>query len=352
MFEEYNFRLKKFGNGTFQLSYYSKSLFLMESEKPEHESKIPLNFDFGEPYWELFEGESPFDDSIAIDSVPDRERSLASSLARTKKSIYDYGRSNCWEWFFTLTFNNAVPEERNDFELCSKRVRKWFNHIRERTCPNIKYLVIPEQHKQGGWHFHALVSNCDGLEFVEAKNNQEYLKDKNGNIKKNKKGQPVKNKYFGQTLKTSYPNGEIIFNVSNFHFGFSTATKIIDTKKATSYVVKYITKDLCSSTLGKRRYFASNNLNTPAINTGLVETPELLERLLQFIEYRYSVNLSTDATKAYQIQADNYKNTVTVFEFSDTNKKTLAEFSPEEIEFFENLFSAKIFKKSTRRKNE
>ena len=94
----------------------------------------------------------------------------------------------------------------------------------------------------------------------------EIRKDKNGEVMLNKKGEPVPNKYFGEYLRTSYPDGEYIYNIKEYRNGYTTATKITDTYKAVSYIVKYITKDLCECTFGKQRYLVTKNLDLPDSN--------------------------------------------------------------------------------------
>ena len=53
----------------------------------------------------------------------------------------------------------------------------------------------------------------------------------------------------------------IIYNIANWKFGFSTATKVQSNAKCVSYMTKYITKDLCVIAQKRRRYLASNNLD-------------------------------------------------------------------------------------------
>lgn len=163
------------------------------------------------------------------DEEIDRERSLRVSADRSLNMVYKYARANVWEWFFTLTFN---PEKVDSFsyEEVTEKLSKWLNNMR-RTCPDMKYLVVPEKHRSGRYHFHGLFANVDGLRFVDSGH-----KDEGGNV---------------------------IYNVGNYSLGYSTATRVQDTGRASSYLSKYITKDLMEGTFGKRRYWASRNLDLP-----------------------------------------------------------------------------------------
>lgn len=196
-----------------------------------------------------------------------QERSVISSINRTKNMIYSYARGNVWEWFITLTFNGEKVD-RYDYNQCSKKLRQWLNNIRKKYALELKYLVIPEQHtgmnssckcgscgevyvnrlkecpickskdKLYAWHFHGLFSNCGKMKFDKAFN-----------------------KHTGELLLTK--NNLQIYNFGNYKLGYSTATPIEDTAKASSYITKYITKELAINTKGFRRYYPSANLDLP-----------------------------------------------------------------------------------------
>lgn len=176
--------------------------------------------------WHKRDSRVPFE---PIEETFESSESLRISMSRTVRKIYDYGKSNSWDWFFTLTFN---PEKVDSFDYkeTSKRLSQWLNNLRKK-CAGMKYLVVPEQHKSGRWHFHGLFSNVDSLEFVSS---GEYT-DK----------------------------GQEIFNVGNYKLGFSTAIRCDGSVKVVSYVSKYITKELCLITKGKKRYWVSKNLELP-----------------------------------------------------------------------------------------
>jgi hypothetical protein len=165
------------------------------------------------------------------------QRCIVSSVNRTKNMIYNYARGNVWDWFITLTFDkNKI--DRYNYEECSTRLRKWLNNMKTKYAPTMKYLIVPEQHKDGAWHFHGLLSDTGNMVFNKAFN-----------------------KHTGEILETK--SGLQIYNFGSYKMGFSTATPITDTAKASSYITKYITKDLAVNTKGFRRYYPSNNLELP-----------------------------------------------------------------------------------------
>lgn len=346
----YNLRMKCFKNGSLQLTYYHSSIQTKEDKYKllsdfdnfdylrQQENNLIEDLYNNNPFlndnddladFKLLKNEGA---KLSIDSDSDvrSEKYLISSLNRSKKMIYDYGRSNVWEWFFTFTFKENSNFDRTDYETCKKKMLQWLDNTRKKHCPNMKYLVVPEQHKDGAWHFHGLFSDVEeqndnkkGLTFNVAINNQKWKK-KNGEIVYNKKGLPVPNKYFGKELRTSYPDGDYIYNIAQFKNGFTTATKIKDTRKAVTYITKYITKDLCSNSFRKRRYFPSNNLDLPNITYSLMDNCAI-DKLISKIEYYYNVQLSIDAIKTYQVDVPGYKNSISVFEFSDQNFNDLTQ---------------------------
>lgn len=171
----------------------------------------------------------PFTWTLAerLPSPLDRERSVKNSMRRTVERVYFLSRSNLWEWFFTLTFD---PQKVDSFDygVCVAKLKNWLDTAR-RVCPDMKYIIVPEQHKSGRFHFHGLFAGCGGLDFAESGH---FTKD----------GQPV-------------------YNIGRYKLGWSTATKIRDNERATKYICKYITKDLCMTAFGKKRFWASRNLS-------------------------------------------------------------------------------------------
>lgn len=185
-------------------------------------------------------------DGIDIEKISGfkSEESKRVSMSRTKSQIYHIARSNIWEWFVTLTLDkNKI--DRYDFDLISKKVRKWFDNLRQRKAPGLYYLIVPERHKNGAWHFHALIGGCAGLSFVES-----------GRLDK---------------------EGNTIYNFENWKFGFSTASKVRDTSRVSSYIAKYITKTLCDVTRGLQRYWASKNCKRAVIEEYFLTAEELDE---------------------------------------------------------------------------
>lgn len=164
------------------------------------------------------------------------EASLKSSLKRTKGIIYDYAIANEWNYWVTLTLDKSKIDRFN-FSLISKKIRKWFNN-QKRNYQNLKWLIVPEMHRNGAWHFHALISGLPLGALVDSGK---------------------------RTIKN-----QIIYNWIDFQksFGFNTVIDIShitydEHLKIANYITKYITKELVFLTPNQQRYWVSKGLNKP-----------------------------------------------------------------------------------------
>lgn len=156
---------------------------------------------------------------------PDRPPSY-SSIMRSKTLITDYTLSNDFDLFTTFTFDPKKVDSL-DVNQAKAKMSKWLNNAR-RVSPELAYLIVAEKHKSGRIHFHALMKNYKGT--------------------------------LHQTLKTK--NNRAIFNITGWNWGFSTAVKIDNISKVSSYMQKYITKDMLKIS-NKKRFWVSRNLNKP-----------------------------------------------------------------------------------------
>lgn len=219
---------------TIELVYYNTGIqvkfFKERVEKNDFEELIVDDVEY-DPFFddEFIESKQITFDDILNGIYDDdflKSESLRVSFTRTKNMIYYLARSGCWDWFLTLTLS---PDRVDRYNLneCSKKLRKHLNNIKNRVAPDMYYLIVPEQHKDGAWHFHGLVGNCPELHMIDS----------------------------GKREK----DGSIIYNWSDYLLGFTTATKVKDTARVSNYICKYITKDICKTVSGRQRYFVSKN---------------------------------------------------------------------------------------------
>ena len=207
----YNTRLKVFPDGGYTYSFYDAGVRIGARPKREVEPLL----------------ETP--DKTASDPR------LIELKARKRAQIevYDIARANVWDWFLTLTLS---PErvDRWNYDECADEVMRFSDVLRK---AGNKYIIVPEQHQNGAWHFHALV--VGDLKLVPATNwhTGAFLFDK---------------------------QGRQIFNIKNYKYGVNTATAIGHSEKAAHYIAKYMTKKM-DIPRGKKRYWASKSLQRPVI---------------------------------------------------------------------------------------
>lgn len=173
------------------------------------------------------------------------------SMKRTKSKVFNYAKCNDWEWFVTFTFH---PDKVNryDYDECTSKLSKWFNNLR-RTSPGMSYIVVPEQHKDGAWHFHGLFSGLSESEIVWS-------------------GKYVIKKIVKKGCRTKFVRTDSkIYRIGRYRLGWMTATEIEDKQKVITYITKYITKDMMSGLVGKKRYWTSKNLQLPTMETALLD---------------------------------------------------------------------------------
>lgn len=218
----YNLKVLKYRDST-QVQYFTSPINRTVSEEDDKitgdiQKKIPIIED------------------LQRDLVKEKnkEKSLSISVNRSKNNLFRIARSNVWDLFVTFTFdqNGRFTEatDSSDYDTVSKAISDWCNLRRKTDCPDLKYLIVPELHKDGiHYHYHGLLANCEGL-------------------------------------KLSYSGyndfeGAKIYNVDSWKYGFTTASKIKSNEAVTKYLGKYISKDLMNNLKYKKRYYASQNVN-------------------------------------------------------------------------------------------
>lgn len=201
------------------------------------------------------------------------ERSIKSSINRTINQIYTISRANKWEYFVTLTINSKLLDN-TDFNLVSEKLNIWTNNLKKRYAPDLKYIIVPELHKdKSKWHFHGLFANIGKMPLVFS-------------------GKVCVGKFVYDYVKK--PFATKIYNLPLWKYGFSTATIIRDSSKASSYITKYITKDLSHILQNQHRYLASQNTDKPlerVFNIDYDELTRIYSKYLGQITYMSDVKL-------------------------------------------------------------
>jgi len=156
--------------------------------------------------------------------------SLDRSIRRTKRTLYDYIECNDFDLFVTFTFS-PKKVNRYDMDAVYMKMQGWLLRQRQKSS-DFGYVIVPEKHKDGAIHFHALISNAP----------------------------------FPLKQTNVIQDGHRVHNITGFRFGFTNASKIDpeDKKRALNYIAKYVTKDMVTIA-NRRRYWCSKNLKKPAV---------------------------------------------------------------------------------------
>lgn len=162
------------------------------------------------------------------DSVARKER---ENMSRAIQKVYDYAKSNHFDWFVTFTFDGAKVN-RYSYDACATVLKAFTNNIRQN---GNTWLIVPEQHKDGAYHFHGLIG---------------------GDLRV----APAVNPYNGKLLFDD--GGRQIYNLLSYQCGYTSAVKTDGSPKLATYIAKYLSKEI-TVPKGRKRYWASRKLQLP-----------------------------------------------------------------------------------------
>lgn len=177
------------------------------------------------------------------DSPPpavDNER-FNSSISRARSRVYELSMCNEFRHFCTFTLNGEWRDRENLKEY-RKALSMLIRNLNRERSEKIKYLMIPERHKKGGWHLHGFFMGLTADDLREFKTTE--------NI-------PLK-------MKKTIKSGEKLFDFPRYSskFGFCSISEIKNREAVSAYITKYITKDLGTEKMqhNEHLFFASQGL--------------------------------------------------------------------------------------------
>ena len=206
-----------------------------------------------------------------------RNYDLESSM-RSKKLIRQYGLSNKWNYFITVTINKEKID-RTEHQKIQKKLCKYFNHYKDRYDKNFYYLLVAEPHKRKeknglhAVHFHGLLY-IENIEYWKLK----FIEQKDKAII-----------YESQKLKNIFGRNDmtIIYNSSEF---------------IAYYISKYMTKNVINNLDLKARYWASKGLSK-----GIeIDVSETIEQ--KFYSLGIAPNYQNSFCSKYKFSIAEYKN--------------------------------------------
>lgn len=156
-------------------------------------------------------------DEVEVSENSDSNERFAQSIQRARARVRELALCNPWEYFATFTLNEE-KQDRFDLDGWVKDFGNWIGNYNRKFNTKLRYLIVPERHKNGAWHGHGLLSGVA-----------------QDSVTINEHGYP--------TIKY-YEN----------RFGFISLDKIKDHNKASSYIAKYITKSQGGENLAKCKH--------------------------------------------------------------------------------------------------
>ena len=159
---------------------------------------------------------------------------LNEAFCRAKSMVLQYALCNTWDYFFTGTLDKR-KFNRWQLDKYQQSLSQFIRDKRKAYGTQIQFLLVPEQHKNGAWHIHGLLSGLP----------QSALR------------------------KFRYPEPKDLVNGSYLNwpdymrkFGFCSLGPITNPVATAFYITKYVSKELSrrGGDLGKHLYFHSRPL--------------------------------------------------------------------------------------------
>lgn len=160
------------------------------------------------------------------------------SMRRARAKLRRLALANGFEFFVTLTLDQTEVD-RYDAKQIMAKVNRWLDNMVRRH--GLRYILVPEQHKDGAWHFHGFFAG-DGLKTVDS----------------------------GVRW-----DGREVFNLPQWSYGFTTAQRLYgEYSAAVAYVCKYIGKQGGQRPMG-RWYYSGGDLKEPRKDYAMMDWREL-----------------------------------------------------------------------------
>lgn len=182
--------------------------------------------------------------------TPKNENKLIQSLSRARRTVLELALCNEWAYFCTFTLDKE-KYKRDDLPKFHEDITQFCADLRKKYKKMgydfpIQYVFVPEEHKDGAWHMHGLLSDISPVLVSFSELRQQ-----------------------GYILPNDLIDGDF-YNWPDYakKFGFCSLGKIRNKIATAFYTTKYITKQMddCNLPVGAHSYYASRPLNRSVIH--------------------------------------------------------------------------------------
>ena len=174
------------------------------------------------------------------------ETKLENNMSRAKQRIYELAYCNPWQYFVTLTLDSK-KYDRTDLPKFIKDFGQFIRDNRKKLKIDIKYLLIPERHKDGCWHLHGFIYGLP-IEQLHCFSLCEKI--------------PYK-------IRERIEQGVNVYTWKEYErkFGFAVFEQILSHRAVSGYITKYVTKDTMTTIteLNAHTFYASKGLKSAVV---------------------------------------------------------------------------------------
>ena len=190
---------------------------------------------------------------------------LDASLSRTRRLVLEKGLCNEWGYFCTFTLDKT-KYDRFNLSAWHKDFAQWIRDQRKKLRSlnpdaELRYMLVPELHQDGAWHMHGVLSGDISPLLVSFKDWHAA-------------GHYVPYHLINQDF-SNWPDYQK-------KFGFCSLAPLRSPVGTAFYMIKYISKSLCDSTipLGAKLYYCSQGLEVGYKHLDLYSHHPCLDPLL------------------------------------------------------------------------
>ena len=172
---------------------------------------------------------------------------MLRSMRRARAKLRRLALSNEFTHFVTLTLDKEKVD-RYDPKAIMKKMNICLDNLVRRH--GLKYILVPEQHKDGAYHFHGFIAG--DLRFEDS-----------GTIDLPWEEKPKRPRDDQERADWLSRGGHVVYNWLQWPLGFTTALQLYGTySAAVAYVCKYIGKQQGQRPMG-RWYYSGGALKEP-----------------------------------------------------------------------------------------